>query len=432
MPSQLIHMPKHEKQFAVLCLFDYMATTGFATVSTNIIAEMKRRFKTQMMLDIVAINLFAEKPIWEDETTQVIPIHPNEKINDPFGRHTFLRLLNFGDYDGIFIIQDPGTAVGMMPNLVEVAANRRKAHKKAFKSLFYFPIDSVPLDIFFNKNRDYNLDFFDRLVTYTEYGRREILKKAPWLQGKLWVIPHGINPKHFYPMETPDIEAFRASYFGPHAGKTIITNVNRNQFRKDIPCCMLALRQMMQDNPQMKGRLFLYLHMHPCDHMGWDLIQVGEQLGLVLGEDYGFPAEEEYNAGASIDKMRSIYNASNWYLTTTTGEGWGLGVTEAMACCLQVIGPNHTSLSEIGDGGRRMHMLNEFYPYCDRWDSVIREQCSYWEVADLLAKLLAPRSDDQMAERFKIIGNAQEYVETLFWPSICDKWAMLFRELFIP
>ncbi len=48
-----------------------------------------------------------------------------------------------------------------------------------------------------------------------------------------------------------------------------------------------------------------------------------------------------------------IYNAADLLLSTSLGEGWGLPLTEAMACGTPVAGPKHTSVAEIlGDGTR--------------------------------------------------------------------------------
>ena len=48
------------------------------------------------------------------------------------------------------------------------------------------------------------------------------------------------------------------------------------------------------------------------------------------------------------DALVGLYNAADLYLTTSLGEGWGLGVTEAMSCHTPVAMPKHTSLDEIG------------------------------------------------------------------------------------
>lgn len=55
-----------KKTLRILCLFDYNAHTGFATVSTNIIREIKKIFGNTdqyagILLDICAINYFGER-----------------------------------------------------------------------------------------------------------------------------------------------------------------------------------------------------------------------------------------------------------------------------------------------------------------------------------------------------------------------------------
>ena len=47
----------------ILCLFDYgvNVNTGFATASRNIIQEIKKEFKGDLHLDILAINYFGKK-----------------------------------------------------------------------------------------------------------------------------------------------------------------------------------------------------------------------------------------------------------------------------------------------------------------------------------------------------------------------------------
>jgi glycosyltransferase involved in cell wall biosynthesis len=43
----------------------------------------------------------------------------------------------------------------------------------------------------------------------------------------------------------------------------------------------------------------------------------------------------------------TIYSVADGYLTTTLGEGWGLGIIEALACGLPVAVPDHTGCGEI-------------------------------------------------------------------------------------
>lgn len=425
--------PRRTKPLAtILCLFDYKATTGFATVSSNILQQLTAAFGQQddprMTFDVVPINYFGDPaPFMDGPYIRVFPLKEGEYQADPFGRFSFLRMLKQGDYAGIFVIQDPGTVTAMLPLLKEIKLSKKKENRKSFKSLFYFPMDSTPLNMFFEKGTDKDLAFIDQLVTYTEYGRREILKKRPDLQLKLSVIPHGCNNQDFFAMGDRDIKEFRESYFGDNAHKIIITNVNRNQFRKDIPSTMLGVQQFLENNPGRKGKVFLYLHMHPADEYGWDLRLIGDQLGWVEGIDYGFPPKGQENSGVDVVTLRGIYNSSDLFLTTTTGEGWGLTVTEAMQCGCPVIAPDHTSLREIGAYGARVWPLCEFTPYCAPDDSVLRQQVSYQEVSEQIENVLGELS---LGESSKVF-NALDYAESLDWSRVGELWVKKFEKLFI-
>jgi glycosyltransferase involved in cell wall biosynthesis len=224
----------------------------------------------------------------------------------------------------------------------------------------------------------------------------------------------------------PELRAsheIRSTLFGDNAHKYIIINVNRNQYRKDIPTSLLGFKQFQDENPNIPA--FLYLHMTSMEDMGWDIHLIAEQLGLVIGVDYDLPPVAQQNAGASMKQLRWLYNAADVFLTTTTGEGWGLTVAEAMMCKLPVIAPNTTSLVEIGGDGTRLWPLTEMYPYFAQWDSVQREQCSYYEVADLLLQVYnSPeiRHDKALA--------AYHFISTLTWEKVCDQWETQFRKLF--
>ena len=84
---------------------------------------------------------------------------------------------------------------------------------------------------------------------------------------------------------------------------------------------------------------------------GVQLDLAAAQLGLTYGKEW-------CHIGPVPDEgLCALYNAADLYLTTSLGEGWGLGVTEAMACgCPVAMGP-HTSLWEIGKGAKRHETL---------------------------------------------------------------------------
>jgi len=97
----------------------------------------------------------------------------------------------------------------------------RKNRQKPFKSICYYPVDSIIKQEWAN-----NLVLIDYLVAYSEFGKQETLKR---LDREIYVIPHGVNTGEFYPLPQDEVKNFRAKYFGQLADKFIITNVNRNQ-----------------------------------------------------------------------------------------------------------------------------------------------------------------------------------------------------------
>lgn len=426
------------KPLKILCLFDYKANTGFGTVSYNIVQHLKKRMGNDLKLDICAINYFGDM-YQEDENTFVfsaIKSTPTQKMpetRDDFGRIGFLTVLQNsmddinGDntpisergYDGIFIIQDAPVITPIVPLLKKIKDNFKQKNLKQFKSLFYFPLDNDGMKIFTT-----DLDYFDVPVTYNEYSRKRILHFNPALRGKLKVIPHGLDTGRFFPIEEISRQKFREEYFRENAGKFIILNLNRNQPRKDIPCSIFAFQEYHSRNPNS----FLYLHMNPRDPLGWDLRAVMMQTGLEEGVDYMFPPEKEENHDASVETVNQIYNACDVYLTTTLGEGWGLGVTEAMGCGLPVICPMHTSFFEIGANGDRVYALETLYPICGA-DNVIRKQCDYMEVADVLEQVQKDIETDTMKIE-TMTERAMQYAAELDWSIIGEKWYEMFKKTF--
>ena len=77
------------KQKKVLCLFDYIARTGFGTVSKNIVKEIKNHYGEDVLLDIIAINYFGE-PFYDEFNNYVISAPLNDGNKDNYGRYVFV------------------------------------------------------------------------------------------------------------------------------------------------------------------------------------------------------------------------------------------------------------------------------------------------------------------------------------------------------
>ena len=413
-----------EKIKHILCLMDYGkdTRTGFATVSSNIKREIKKAYGEQISLDILGINHYGEDYV-EEDGTRVFSAKINDVKHDDFGRYYFLKMVQEGDYDGIFIIQDLGVIHPIIPILESIKQKKKEANKKLFKSIWYFPVDC---HLFATLTR--HLEFFDVVVTYTEFGRDEILKFRPDLKGKIKVVNHGNNPKDFYPLNDEEKKKFRKEYFGKNADKLIITNVNRNQPRKDIPNTIFGFIEAKRDWKQngLTKEPFLYLHCMPKDPLGHDLRAILMQTQLVEYKDFMLlPKQYEENL-LGVDMLNGIYNASDIFITTTLGEGWGLTITEAFATKLPVIAPNTTSIKEISGEGSRAYLLETIVPFCSTVDNIIREQTDSWEIGEKIIEV----SNDLINKNQKLndkVDKAFNYVNSLTWGDICKRWIEYFK-----
>jgi glycosyltransferase involved in cell wall biosynthesis len=322
------------------------------------------------------------------------------------------------DFDGIFIMQDLGIITPMIPLLKGMKDAKKLANKKQFKSIFYFPVDcELPGKEF------EGLEFFDLLVTYTEYGRKQVVEHNQTLRDSIIVIPHGVSGSDYHKIPDEENLSFRRKYFNDPLNELyIIGSINRNQPRKDIPATIFGFMEAKKtwNNPK---RPFLYLHMEPKDAKGWNLPYLLEQCGLVEGYDYMFPKSDDIHYQVDVQTMNRIYNAIDVYISTSRGEGWGLTATEAMAVGKLCILPYHTSYMEIGK--TRCIFLEEMLPVCGIDDNVIRDACFYIEVAEKIIEsydlIYAQEKGHQMMKR------SIEYMQNLRWNSICLEWIKVFK-----
>lgn len=301
--------------------------TGFGQVSRNILPALHESGRYEV--DILGINYWGDP---HDYPFKIWPMAVNNQ-RDPYGRQRMHQHLMDPRYqfDILFFLQDT-FILDFLPQLL----TSLKGAGKQFKSVFYYPIDGIPKPAWVEAAAS-----VDYPVTYTQFGREQSLKIIPALADRLEVIPHGVNPRVFFPAPPEEVSRFRKAFFGPLADKFILTNVNRNQQRKDIPASLLAFKEFKKHRPDS----ILYLHMSAVDQ-GWNLPEVIKSLGLDITSDVILPQQFTPANGFPLEIVNLVYNASDAVISTTVGEGWGLSWTEAMATKTPVVFPSNTCLGE--------------------------------------------------------------------------------------
>ena len=128
----------------ILIWCDYIAKTGYGTVSKNLVKEVKKHFGSNIKLEIIAINYFGES-FYEDENTYVNAIIDTDK-KDEHGRYLVLKKLKENSFDGIFILNDLGVVTPVLEVMDYINKEKRQHNLKQFKIIYYFRSSEFPVD----------------------------------------------------------------------------------------------------------------------------------------------------------------------------------------------------------------------------------------------------------------------------------------------
>jgi len=417
---------KKTKITNLLYFGDFDCTTGFGNVSKELIDNWSK--DKNLRITVFAINNFAEAPYNYKVNVKVLPaMNLSETKKDVYCRIEFLKLIYQNDFDVIFCLNDIEIFNEMEEHLQKVKNEKRKENRKSFKSILYFPIDSEP------RPADLKIiNFFDEVVTYTEYAKTILKPLVSQANAKkIKVIPHGCNISEFFPLSQEEKLKSKLDLLGENgdAETYLFGSVNRNSARKDLATLILGFAQFKHTN---EVNAVLYLHCNPTDPSGINIYRLCDRVGLKIGKDIIVPKEYSENKGCDVSELNKIYNAFDCFITTTTAEGWGLSVVEAMATKTLVICPKHTSLTEITDDGdltinfmflQQTVFVNDF--------EKIRFSCNPNEVNTLLKvayNLINEEQDLQDMAKEKI-EKAYQKAQSMSWSNVAKRFKYKIEKL---
>jgi glycosyltransferase involved in cell wall biosynthesis len=422
---KVIHSTKKIKQKSLLVYADWNCTTGFGAVAKELVDEWAKDKKLSIV--IFGINDKSEKVYNYLPNVKVIPAlttGDNDTKKDVYRRIELLKLIYQTDFDALFFLQDIEVINTFEEQLKDVKNTKRKENRPNFKSIIYFPIDSEP------RISDLKvLSFFDEVVTYTQYAK-EVMK--PLISDtqfkKIKVIPHGTNTNDFYPYSDSEKLKAKKEIFGSE-DVFVFGTVNRNQVRKDFGSLIIGFAMFKHAN---QPNALLYLHCNPVDHMGINIYRLCERVGLQVGKDVILPKEYSENKGCSLEELNKIYNSFDCFITTTTAEGWGLTITEAMATKTLVVCPKHTSITEISDNGENTlnFMFRQQAVFVNDFEK-IRFVTNPMEVKTLCEvvyglKNEVPELQEQVNQK---IENAFNKVTSMKWDGIAKQFKLIIDKL---
>lgn len=320
------------------------------------------------------------------------------------------------EYDVLFLTADMNRISDLRPSI-------EKARAKHIPVIMYAAIDCH----IYSRHYWSILELADQAVVFSFWSKRQCHLILPELEKKLQVIYHGCEPDVFYPLPEAERLEARRSMFGIEDDMFLVINVNRNQVRKDLMRTMAAFHLFHMEHPNS----VLYLHSKQKD-IGGNLVGQAEYLGMDVRSNRpeAIFTPENYHelAGMSREDLNKIYNCADVCISTSTGEGWGLTTTEAMAAGTPFIGPDNTVFPEILGGGKRGLLVPSGGP--DLWvtfygiSDTPREICSTTGMVQALEDVYQWRHTAKHRASL-----AREWTENHTWSQVQEQWRKLFSKM---
>ncbi len=194
--------------------------------------------------------------------------------------------------------------------------------------------------------------YVDVLAVPTNYGRA-VLESAA--HKPVSVIPYGVDEK-FKRVSKERRQELREER--DCADKIRFITVAQNTWRKNLPALIQAVKLISHRDPHRKMQFYIHTNIDGIDSQEaslYDLRTIVTKLGV--DDWFVFPEEDAslFNA-PNDDYLVDEYNASDFFVTPSICEGYGLPFLEAMACGLPIIANGASVMPELI--GRTQSELN--------------------------------------------------------------------------
>jgi glycosyltransferase involved in cell wall biosynthesis len=361
----------------MLYVGDFPAPTGFGIVSRNLISTFRKHYD----MHIIGVNYFGDY----DPHIEGLKVYPaSAGGGEIYGFDKFFKLLMQITPDVCFVLNDVWIAMDYNKHIAEYKKNFPD-NKTVF--VLYTPIDAE------NIKKDFvdRIDNFDHVVTYTEFGKRQLLLSG--IEQPVHVVPHGVDLAKFKRLDKKSVKS--AMKIG--ADSFVVLNVSRNQPRKRLDMFFYIFAEWVR-RYDIPDTVRCYYHGALQDY-GIDIIQWCDYLGIKDRLAISRPDLTPDN-GLTDEQMNMVYNCADVFFTTTAAEGWGLPIAEAMAVGVPCIIPNHSALAEWPDGNA---LYTECYPFPSLTDRGLNTIHHLTEVESAIQALHKLYTDSQFR---KELGDA--------------------------
>ena len=328
------YIPKEQRKKILLLSDDIRMQSGIATMAREIVVGTSHHLN---WINLGAginhpehgqrFDLSQDTNNHNDITDASVFLYPHNGYGNP---EIIRQLIELEKPDAIMFFTDPRYWIWLFQMEGEI---RRKI------PMIYLNIwDDLPAPL-------YNEPYYDSCDTLMAISKQTLninkLVLGKKAKGKtLRYVPHGINHKHFFPIEEtntehwPRFQAFKKTLLGDKEYDYVVTYNARNIRRKSTSDLILAYSQFCDKIGKEKAKkCLLLLHTQALDDNGTDLPAVIE---LFCNPEYC--NVQITNRVFNVQEMNYLYNLSDVTALISSNEGWGLSLTESMICGKMIIG----------------------------------------------------------------------------------------------
>ncbi len=181
------------------------------------------------------------------------------------------------------------------------------------------------------------------IIVDSEYGKKELLEVLPLKEGKIHVVPLGVNQLYFGKVMEEEKETFRKKYA---ITKPYLLYTGSLKPHKNIPTLLRAFKRLLNGHEIQLVFIGEMLNNYP-------------QLTHYVHENN---LRESVIDLGRIDQMelKVAYQSASAVVLPSFYEGFGFSMVEAMASGVPAIGARATSITEVvGDAGLLFDPLDE-------------------------------------------------------------------------
>jgi glycosyltransferase involved in cell wall biosynthesis len=342
-----------------LLFFGDLDSTGFGTVTMDlgkalIDKGVDVRFVSQNKWDTLPEPFYSNTLDATTLTFEADAENPNGAIQGMLAFTSELVLGNaaaqllvsgepWGDWkpDAVLLLGDfYGVRLMVMPHLAAFSQ---------VPTFHYAPIEGHDLPPFWNE-----VWKIIAPIAMSEFGQREIAKVIGRMPPMMY---HGVDSEVFRPVTaleplrllTKDRDIVLTSkerckaFFGIHPRAKVVLRCDRNMPRKNYPALLRAMEPVMKEREDV----VLTLHCASMDQGGFIHDSISKMdpsvRARIMTPDWG-PLPRE--------ALVALYNAADLYVSTSA-EGFGLTIAEAIACGTPAVGLDYSAVPEvIGPAGK--------------------------------------------------------------------------------